>query len=101
MKCGFVCLPISVTIYRRCVLLSQLVMSAVSIRNLGVLYNALIKCFESLRHYSNFYLRRIRRYLPLSVPRTVATALYTSKLNYCNSFSSSNIAFKDITKLQC
>ena len=44
-------------------------------------------------------LRRIRRYLPVSVAKTIATALVTSRLDYCNSLFH-NIAIKDITKLQ-
>ena len=51
-------------------------------------------CFYHIRD-----LRRIRRYLPVSVAKTIATALVTSRLDYCNSLFH-NIAIKDITKLQ-
>ena len=47
-----------------------------------------------------FDLRRIRRYMSLSVAQTIATALITSRLDYCNSLLY-NIASKDILKLQC
>ena len=41
----------------------------------------------------------IRRYLPLSVAKSIATALVTSRLDCCNS-RFKNIAFKDITTLK-
>ncbi len=41
----------------------------------------------------------IRRYLPLSIAKTIATALVASRLDYCDSLFH-NIAIKDITKLQ-
>ena len=44
-------------------------------------------------------LRRIRRHLPLSIVKTIATALVTSRLNHCNT-RFHNIAIKDITKLK-
>ena len=44
-------------------------------------------------------LRRIRRYISLSFAKTIATALVSSILDYCNSLLH-NIAIKDITKLQ-
>ena len=44
-------------------------------------------------------LRRIRRYMSLFVAKTIATALGSSRLDYCNSLLH-NIAIKDITKLQ-
>jgi len=43
--------------------------------------------------------RRIRRYISLSVTKTIATALITNRLDYCNSFLY-NIASKDILQLQ-
>ena len=45
-------------------------------------------------------LRHIRHYISLSVFKTIATALITSGLDYCNS-PLYNIISKDITKLQC
>ena len=44
-------------------------------------------------------LRRIRRFLSLSVAKTIATALVSSRLDYCNSLLY-NTANKDIAKLQ-
>ena len=44
-------------------------------------------------------LRRIRRFLSLSVAKTIATALVSSILDYCNSLLY-NTASKDIAKLQ-
>jgi len=46
----------------------------------------------------NFY--DLRRYISLSVAKTIATSLITSRLDYCNSLLY-NIASKDILKLQC
>ena len=50
--------------------------------------------FSSLVH-----LRRNRRFLSLSVAKTIATALVSSILDYCNSLLY-NTANKDIAKLQ-
>ena len=44
-------------------------------------------------------LRRIRLFISLSVAKTIATALVTSRLDYCNSLLY-NTANKDIAKLQ-
>ncbi|KAK2161424.1 hypothetical protein NP493_1585g00016 [Ridgeia piscesae] len=44
-------------------------------------------------------LRRIRRFLSLSVAKTIATALVSSRLDYCNSLLY-NTANKDIARLQ-
>jgi len=52
-------------------------------------------CFYHIRD-----LRRIRCYISLSVTKTIATALVTSRLDYCNSLLY-NIASQDILKLQC
>ena len=66
---------------------------------------ALAKNFNFRQHISQtcrccFYhirdLRRIRRYMSLSVAKTIATALVSSRLDYCNSLLH-NIAIKDIT----
>jgi len=43
---------------------------------------------------------RFRRYVSFSVANTIATALITSRLDYCNSLLY-NIASKDILKLHC
>ena len=51
-------------------------------------------CFYHIRD-----LRRIRRFLSLSVAKTIATALVSSRLDYCNSLLY-NIANKDIARLQ-
>ena len=51
-------------------------------------------CFYHIRD-----LRRIRRFLSLSVAKTIATALVSSRLDYCNSLLY-NTANKDIAKLQ-
>ena len=86
-------------------LLNQHVMPAVSTRNFGVIFDDKLNFREhiSLICRTCFYhirdLRRIRRYLPVSVAKTIATALVTSRLDYCNSLFH-NIAIKDITKLQ-
>ena len=52
-------------------------------------------CFYHIRD-----LRRIRRYISLSVAKTIATAFTTKRHDYSNSFFY-NIASKDILKLQC
>ena len=80
-------------------------MPAVSTRNLGVIFDDKLNFREHISQICRtcFYhirdLRRIRRYLPVSVAKTIATALVTSRLDYCNSLFH-NIAIKDITKLQ-
>ena len=51
-------------------------------------------CFYHIRD-----LRRIRRFLSLSVAKTIATALVSSRLDYCNSLLY-NTANKDIARLQ-
>ena len=51
-------------------------------------------CFYHIRD-----LRRIRRYMSLSVAKTIATPLVSSRFDYCNSILH-NIAIKDITKLR-
>jgi len=52
-------------------------------------------CFYHIRD-----LRHIRRYIALSVVKTIGTTLITSRLDYCNSLLY-NIAPKDILKPQC
>ena len=76
---------------------------AASARNLGMTFDFNFRkhIFQMCRCY--FYhirgLRRICRYLPLSVAKTVATALFSNRLRYCHSLYH-NIALKDIMKLQ-
>ena len=86
-------------------ILNQTIIPAASAKNLGVTFD---KNFNFRQHISQtcrccFYhirdLRRIRRYMSLSVAKTIATALVSSRLDYCNSLLH-NIAIKDITKLQ-
>ena len=73
--------------------------------NLGVTFD---ENFNFKKHISKtcrccFYhirdLRRIRRFLSLSVAKTIVTALVSSRLDYCNSLLY-NTANKDIAKLQ-
>ena len=86
-------------------ILNQTITPAASAKNVGVTFD---KNFNFRQHISQtcrccFYhirdLRRIRRYMSLSVAKTIATALVSSRLDYCNSILH-NIAIKDITKLQ-
>ena len=86
-------------------ILSQNITQATSAKNLGVTFD---KNFNFRQHISQtcrccFYhirdLRRIRRYMSLPVAKTIATALVSSRLDYCNSLLH-NIAIKDIIKLQ-
>ncbi len=76
-----------------------------SARNLGVIFDS---DFNFKKHISQtcrscFYhikdLRRIRRYLTKSIATTIAIALVSSKLDYCNSLLH-NLPDKDIKKLQ-
>ena len=53
-------------------------------------------CFFHIRDLS-----RIRRCISLSVPKTIATALITSRLDYCNSLLYKLHLTRDILKLQC
>jgi len=72
--------------------------------NLGVTFDSdfYFRKHISLTCRSCFYhirdLRRIRRYISLSAAETIATALITSRLHYCNSLLY-NITSKDILKL--
>jgi len=77
-----------------------------TVRNLGVTFdsNFNFRKHVSLICRSCFYhipdIHRIRRYISLSVARTIATPLITTRLDYCNSLLY-NIASNDILKLQC
>ena len=86
-------------------ILSQSITPAASVLNLGVTFDENFNfkqhiaktcrcCFYNIRD-----LRRIRRFISLSVAKTIATALVNSRLNYCNSLLY-NTANKDIAKLQ-
>ena len=86
-------------------ILSQSITPAASVINLGVTFD---ENFNFKQHISKtcrccFYhirdLRRIRRFISLSVAKTIATALVTSRLDYCKSLLY-NTANKDIAKLQ-
>ena len=86
-------------------ILNQSVTPAPSVSNLGVNFD---ESFNFKQHISKtcrccFYhirdLRRIRRFLSLSVAKTIATALVSSRLDYCNSLLY-NTANKDIARLQ-
>ena len=87
--------------------LSQSITPAASVLNLGVTFD---ENFNFKQHISKtcrwrccFYhirdLRHIRRFISLSVAKTIATALVSSRLDYCNSILY-NTASKDIAKLQ-
>ena len=85
-------------------MLNQSITAAASVLNLGV---TLDENFNFKQHISKtcrccFYrirdLLRIRRFISLSVAKTIATALISSILDYCNSILY-NSANKDITKL--
>ena len=80
--------------------LSQSITPATSVLNLGVTFdkNFISKtcrcCFYHIRD-----LRRIRRFISLSLAKSIATALVSSRLDYCNSLLY-NTANKDIATLQ-
>ncbi len=79
--------------------------SSKSARNLGVVFDQNFNlrshvsmiCRSCLYHIRD--LRRIRRHLSLENAKTLASALVTSRLDYCNSLLH-GIAEKDIMKLQ-
>ena len=84
-------------------ILSQSITPAASVLNLGF-----DEKFNFKQHISKicrccFYhvrdLRRIRRFISLSVAKTIATVLVSSRLDYCNSLLH-NTANEDIAKLQ-
>ena len=86
-------------------ILGQSITPAASALNLGVTFD---ENFNFKQHISKtcrccFYhirdFRHIRRFISLSVAKTIATALVSSRLDYCN-FLLYNTANKDITKLQ-
>ena len=86
-------------------ILNQSVTPAPSVSNIGVnfdesfnfkehIYKTCRCCFYHIRD-----IRRIRRFLSLSVAKTIATALVSSILDYCISLLY-NTANKDIARLQ-
>lgn len=87
-------------------ILGSLLCPASKVRNLGVVFDSGFtfsshvasvcqKCFVGLRDF-----RRIRRYLSKDAAITLANALISSKLDYCNSLFRS-LSSKDLHKLQC
>jgi len=82
-------------------ILSQSITSAASVLNVGVTFD---ENFNFKQHISKtcFYirdLRRIRLFISLSVAKTTATALVSSRRDYCNSLLY-NTANTDIAKRQ-
>ena len=75
-----------------------------SVRNLGVTFDSNFDfskhvskiCASCLYHIRDF--RRIRPHLNLSVAKTVATALISSRLDYCNSLLAC-LKIKDLNRL--
>ena len=86
-------------------ILNQSVTPAPSVSNLGVNFDESFNFKEHITKTCHCYfyhirdLRRIRRFLSLSVAKTIATALVSSRLDYCNSLLY-NTANKDIARLQ-
>ena len=80
-------------------------MPAISPRNLGVNFDDKFNFKEHISqicktcYYNIRDLRRIRRCLPLSVAKTIVTALVISRLDYSN-LVYHNSVIKDITQLQ-
>ena len=78
---------------------------AISARNLGVIFDknftfcSHISVFRSSCFYHMGDLRRIRRHLDLDSAKLLATALVSSRLDYCNSFLY-GVADIDLTRLQ-
>jgi len=87
-------------------ILNHIITPSDTVRNLVVTFDSEFnfRKHTSLKCRSCFYhirdLRRIRRYIFIPFAKTIATALITSGLDYCNSLLY-NIASKDILKLQC
>ena len=86
-------------------ILSQSITPAASVLNPGVTFDENLSfkqhisktrrfCFYHIRDF-----RRIRRFISLSVAKTIATALVSSSLDYCNSLLY-NTANKDMATLQ-
>ena len=86
-----------------CILVFNLIYSLIRytiLHNLdGVTKGMVLYNIQYMVSYHIRDLRRIRRYMSLFVAKTIATALGSSRLDYCNSLLH-NIAIKDITKLQ-
>ena len=76
-------------------LLAQEVTPAPSARNLGIVFDSALNFKSHISGISRacYYhvrdMRRIRRFLTPSAAETIATSLIGSKLDYCNSFSTS------------
>ena len=86
-------------------ILNQIVTPAPSVSNLGVNFDESLNFKQHISKTCRccFYhicdLCCIRRFLSLSVAKTIATALVSSRLDYCNSLLY-NTANKDIARLQ-
>ena len=78
-------------------ILSQNITPTASAKNFNFRQHISQTCHICFYHIRD--VRRIRRYMSLSVAKTIATALVSCILYYCNSLLH-NIAIKDITKLQ-
>ena len=82
--------------------LNQSITPAASDLHLGVTFdeNFIFKHIsKTCRCFKKNHIRRIRRFVSLSVAKTIATALVSSRLDYCNSLIY-NFANKDIATLQ-
>ena len=86
-------------------LLAQEVTPAPSARNLGIVFDSALNFKSHISGISRacYYhirdMRRIKRFLTPSLPKTIATSLIGSKLDYCNSVLF-NVTEKEISKLQ-
>jgi len=87
-------------------ILNHSITPSYAVRNLGVTFDSdfNFRKYVSLTCRSSCYhireLRRIGRYISLSVDKTIDTALITSRIYYCKSLLY-NIATKVIATLQC
>jgi len=87
-------------------ILSHSITPSDSLRNIGVTFDTdfNFRNHISLTCLSRFFhireLRHIRRYIYLSVAKTIAKALITSRLDYSNSLLYNTVS-KDILKLHC
>ena len=86
-------------------MLSRHFTPAVSARNLGVTFDNNLNFRQHISHTCRccFYhvrdFRRVRRYMYFAVAKTIASALVSSRFDYCNSLYH-NIVLEDTLKLQ-